>query len=657
MLYNGLIVMMSSYKKKGAQRMRKPGLLSWYGLQKFIVIFCLLMLLSGCEPLVQPDPLVEDLTFVEAGEATEAPIDGIDVPARDGHSISEIQGAGHFSPFEGQEVQNVHGIVTVIRADGFYLQSIIPDDDPATSEGIYVYQGLVPSVRPGDEVLVSALVQERVTDGDPVNDLPVTQLRYPTIEVLSKGNPLPAPTVIGVDGRMPPTEVIHDLTEGRILPDGPFDPKVSALDFFESLEGMLVQINQAVVVGATNRFKEIVVLPDGGAWASLRTPRGGIVVREGDFNPERVILDDALLEMPFVQVGDTAAAPIIGVMDYTYGNYKIQPIEPVSFVPRGLEPSEPLAPSEPGQLRVASYNVEVISARDGARIRTLADQIVNWMASPDIIGLQEVADNDGLTGGQTVSADQTYQAMIDAILAAGGPPYGYVNIDPLPDEDGGVPGANIRVGFLYRLDRGLHLAEGRHGDAVTAVSVIDRDGMAMLSLNPGRIDPTNRAFTNSRKPLAVMFLLDGEPLVLVNNHFRAKGGDHALFGAVQPPRLNSEEQRIAQAQVVGDFVASILAVDPNSRVIVLGDMNDFHFSAPVGVLKGEGLHNLIETLPVEARYTYVYDGNSQVLDHILVSERLKGSLAAFEVVHLNSEFDYMRQFSDHDPIVATFLWE
>jgi len=380
-------------------------------------------------------------------------------------------------------------------------------------------------------------------------------------------------------------------------------------------------------------------------------------VREGDFNPERVILDDALIEMPFVQVGDTAAGPIVGVMDYTYGNYKLQPIKRVTFASGGLQPSNPLAPIEPGQIRVASYNVEVLSAREPNRLAALAEQIVNKMASPEIIGLQEVADNDGVAGTLAVSAGETYQGIIEAIARIGGPPYAYVDIDPLPGQDGGVPDANIRVGLLYRLDRGLALVDAPHGDAETAVSVVNQGGVPMLTLNPGRIDPTNRAFISSRKPLAVMFTLDGKPLYVINNHFNSKGGDHSLFGAVQPPILSSEVQRIQQAQIVHDFVASILAIDPQSRVIVMGDLNDFHFSAPVGALKGDILHNLIETLPVERRYTYNYDGNSQVLDHILVSERLRGALVTFEVLHLNSEFDYMRQFSDHDPVVATFWWE
>jgi predicted extracellular nuclease len=301
--------------------------------------------------------------------------------------------------------------------------------------------------------------------------------------------------------------------------------------------------------------------------------------------------------------------------------------------------------------------VAVLSARDTSRIAALADQIVNGMVSPEIIGLQEVADNDGIVGTLAISADETYQGMIEAIIGLGGPPYGYVDIDPLQDQDGGVPYANIRVGLLYRLDRGLSLVNAPHGDAETAVSVIEQGGVPMLSLNPGRIEPTQRAFTDSRKPLAVMFMLDGKPLYVINNHFNAKGGDHSLFGAVQPPILNSETQRTQQAQIVHDFVASILAIDPESRVIVMGDLNDFHFSASVHALKGIILQNLIETLPVDERYTYIYDGNSQVLDHILVSESLMGSLASMDILHLNSEFDYMRQFSDHDPVVATFWWE
>ncbi len=575
-------------------------------------------------------------------------------PVPEGETIAEIQGAGHHSPMEGRPVYNVHGIVTAIRADGFYMQSPNPDDDPATSEGIFVFVGLVPGVKPGDEVLVNAMVAEFYPGGESTGNLSITQLENPYVEILSNENKLPAPTIIGEGGRIPPMSVIEDDADGSVVETGVFDPDQDGLDFYESLEGMLVQVNDAVAVGATTKYKEIAVVADDGANAGLWTPRGGIVIQADDFNPERIILDDSMRQLPFVQTGDTSPHPIVGVLDYTFGNFKLQPTVNVSFESGGLTPESPLTLREPGQLRVASYNIENLSPRDIDRMAILADHIVNWMASPDIIGLQEVMDNDGAVSTQAISADETYQTIVNLITAAGGPEYGFVDIDPLRDRDGGIPGGNIRVGFLFRLDTGLSLAEAPEGDAVTPVNLIQTEEGVSLSLNPGRIDPMNLAFADSRKPLVVAFMLDGEALFVVNNHFNSKGGDWPLFGEYQPPLLESEVQRLLQAQVVHDFVAELLSMDPGARVLVLGDLNDFQFSPPVDLLEGEILINLVETLPLEEQYTYVYDGNSQVLDHILASEALFQDLVAVNILHINSEFDYKLRFSDHEPVIATF---
>jgi len=116
----------------------------------------------------------------------------------------------------------------------------------------------------------------------------------------------------------------------------------------------------------------------------------------------------------------------------------------------------------------------------------------------------------------------------------------------------------------------------------------------------------------------------------------------------------TEAQRNAEAQVVRDFVSEILALDPNANVIVLGDLNDFQFSDALTTLKGSGdleLHALIETLEESERYTYVFDGNSQVLDHILFSDNLFTHFQfEYAVVHVNSEFP--DQASDHEPQVV-----
>jgi hypothetical protein len=103
---------------------------------------------------------------------------------------------------------------------------------------------------------------------------------------------------------------------------------------------------------------------------------------------------------------------------------------------------------------------------------------------------------------------------------------------------------------------------------------------------------------------------------------------------------------------VNDFVDSVLALDADADVIVLGDLNDFEFSTPLSTLTGGVLTDLVTSLPQGERYTYVFEGNSQTLDHILVSDHLGGVLSSFDVVHMNAEFAV--QPTDHDPPVARF---
>ncbi len=156
------------------------------------------------------------------------------------------------------------------------------------------------------------------------------------------------------------------------------------------------------------------------------------------------------------------------------------------------------------------------------------------------------------------------------------------------------------------------------------------------------------------------FTYQGHPLFVVGVHFNSKGGDDPLFGRRQPPVLDSEAQRMAQAQVVRDFVDALLTEDPEAKVIVLGDVNDFAFSPPVdrlraGATPDADLAVLIEQLAPEERYSYVFEGNSQALDQMLVSPALADVLVpgSYDVVHVNAEF--ADQASDHDPQVARFL--
>ena len=160
-----------------------------------------------------------------------------------GLAVWEIQGAGHVSPHLGAGVRT-SGIVTAVANNGFYLQDPAGDGDDRTSDGIFVYTRKKPGVVAGDGISVSGKVGEYVPGGARTNNLSVTQVGgSPSVTVVSSGNPLPLPVVVGASGRLPPPEVIDDDRFTR------FDPASDGIDFFESLEGMRVTVAAARAVG------------------------------------------------------------------------------------------------------------------------------------------------------------------------------------------------------------------------------------------------------------------------------------------------------------------------------------------------------------------------------------------------------------------------
>jgi predicted extracellular nuclease len=576
--------------------------------------------------------------------------------------IHEIQGAAHLSAFDGDLVSEVPGVVTAVGSNGFWYQDPLPDGDVATSEGIFVFTGSSPGVAVGDAVTVSGRVQEfrpGCTPSCPPNssafaNLTTTELVTPTVVSAGPG-PAIAPTVVGLGGRVPPSLVIDNDSTGNVEESSTFDPAQDGIDFHESLEGMAVQINNAVAVGPTNGFGEIPVVGDGGQLAGVRTARGGVVIRANDFNPERIILDDVLRPTPDVDVRDGFTTSVRAVVDYNFGNFKYLVQDVLTPVDGGLA-REVTQAARRHELVLGTFNVENLDPTDSPeKFAALAGLIVTNLRSPDLLAIEEIQDNTGPAPDPSTEANITWQLLISAIEAAGGPTYDYRQIDPLFNQDGGEPGGNIRQGFLFRTDRGLSFVDRPGGDAVTPNEVVDTRHGAELLYSPGRINPTNSAFDNSRKPLAGEFLWQGRKFFAIANHFNSKGGDHPLFGRFQPPVRVSEVQRHQQAAIVNDFVDDLLAADRNARVAVLGDINDFEFSETTAILEGGVLTSLFDTLPQRERYSYVFDGNSQVLDQILVSSRLLQRLEEYDSVHVNSEFH--DQDSDHDPQVARFrLW-
>jgi hypothetical protein len=576
--------------------------------------------------------------------------------------IHDIQGSAHLSPHAGAAVNNVPGVVTATTTNGFYLEDPVPDLEPNTSEGLFVFTSSAPTVLVGDSVLVTGRVAEfrpGCSNCEPSSsayaNLTTTEIDRPTrVVTLASAQPLPGPTRIGTGGRVPPSEIIDDDARGNVESgSATFDPQSDGIDFYESLEGMRVSIDHPVAVGPTNSFGELPVVADGGSAAALRTARGGIVIRPGDFNPERMLLDSEAT--PVLDVGDAFAGTVVANVDYSFANFKLVVSEPFPAVSSAELARETvtLPALEPRHLTVASFNVENLDPSDGdAKFAALGQLVTQNLGAPDILALEEVQDDSGPANDGVTGADQTLTELVQAITAAGGPSYAFRSVDPNDGSDGGEPGGNIRVAFLFRTDRGLAFVDRPGATANTATLVTGSGASTALSFSPGRIDPTNAAFQNSRKPLAAEFSFNGQRLFVVANHWNSKGGDQPVFGRLQPPTLSSELQRVAQAEVVRSFVNQIRAANPAANVMVVGDLNDFQFSPPVAVLKAAGLSTLVETLPENERYTYVFEGNSQVLDHVMVSEPLLASLVGFDIVHMNAEF--ADQVSDHDPLVARF---
>jgi predicted extracellular nuclease len=576
--------------------------------------------------------------------------------------IHDVQGAAWISPHDDEQVTNVPGIVTAVRASGssrgYWIQDPTPDSSSATSEGIFVFSSS-PSVTVGDSVLVSGTVNDfyPLNTGETVSttsNLSVTEIGSSTAIVLSHRNPLPAPEAI-TPTTLPATYA-PDLG-GANIESTSVNPTRSALDFWESREGMRVEVDDARVVGPSNDFGEQYVTTKP---TQAATYRGGTeLLAENAIPSGRVEVVPIDGSNPGVSVSDVFGGATVGPVDYSrFGGYTIA-ASTLGAVQHHDLPRVVATAQSAKQLAMATYNVENLAPSDPAsKFQRLAEGVVTNLAKPDVVAVEEVQDDTGATDDGTVVANQTLTKLTDAIVAAGGPRYDWREIDPVNDQDGGQPGGNIRVVFLFNPARVSFVARGSDSvnRSTTGTSVVKSHGDPALTLSPGRIDPTNPVWTTSRKPLAAEFSFRGRTVFAIANHFNSKGGDQSADGRFQFPAQSSAVQRSGQAQVVHDFAGKILAIDRKADVVVLGDLNDYQFSPALSALRtgtadGSGpsiLSDLIATLPTNQRYTYVFNGVSQVLDHILVSPGAGG--VQYQVVHVNAE--YADQASDHDPQIV-----
>ncbi|PFH53965.1 hypothetical protein AMATHDRAFT_136270 [Amanita thiersii Skay4041] len=585
-------------------------------------------------------------------------------------TITDIQGEAWLSPLVGQTVTNITGLVTAKTSNGFFLRG---EDvvDIRISIGLFVFTtstSILGMVNVGDQVSLGGRVSEFRSSSAP-NDLSLTELTSPTnIITLSSGNTV-TPIVLGKD-RSPPTQQLSALDVGgdgflsvpnnnsRIeVTNAPLLPDAYGLDFWESLEGQLVTIPSPTVMNFQNSFKEFWVY---GAWTVTgRNGRGGLTITFGpdgvpDANPEAIIIGRPLdgTKNPSVSVG-MRLADITGTVYYQFGFYYVLPLTAPTIISSASDQAVPsdLVSTESCELLLGDYNVANL-APTSSHLPRIATHISQFLQSPDIVFLQEVQDGSGPKDDGVVSANLTLTTLVNAIANISGVQYSFIDIPPVNNQDGGEPGGNIRVAYLYRPDKVSLVTGPPIGGTLDAVKFQHRK----LNFNPGRIDPTNPVWADSRKPLVAAWKTShGRELITINVHLVSKGGSSSTQGNARPPINSPVDIRAGQVNAVAQFVQSVLSHDAKANIVAAGDYNEYVETRSVFKPLKDLLFDVDEVagIPPAERYTYIFDQNTEQLDHIFVSEAIKNRLVDFRHVHVNTWAPSVSaQASDHDPSVV-----
>ena len=566
-------------------------------------------------------------------------------------NIGEVQGESHESPLAGKEVVINNVVVTKTDKTGFYVQDKVSDNNPKTSDAVYVASK--DKVESGDLLKVQGTVKEgymeeySVRPGQtfkkPAGSLTVTQIINATITKLGKTD---LPKALNISEKMPKDIVDNTPTK--------YNPETEALDYWESLEGMRVEVTKPKVTGPQYKG-DIYVLPGDYKGQKLNNI-GGVNLRPGVQNTE--VLPITVGNSFVAKAKDYFNENITGVVTYKNKTYKIDPIDPNAL--KGLLQDGGLTrevskiyPSE-DKLTIASYNIENFSANNSGHDETpeekvdkIANSFIKEVHSPDIITLIEVQDNNGGVNDGTVDGVKSGEKLAQRIKSLGGPDYKYTEIAPVDGKDGGKPGANIRVAYLYNPKRVTLIGKEKGGSEEAARFVNGH-----LEKNPARVDPTSVHFEKVRKSLAAEFEFKGERIVVIANHLKSKLGDDAIYGSNQPSVENTKAKRIEEAKILNAFIKEGLRQNPNLKFVLTGDFNDFEFSDSVRTIVGNELVNLMAEHEQGDRYSYFYRGSNQSLDNILISKNIKDKVV-FSPVHINASFmEEHGRASDHDPVVV-----
>ena len=536
--------------------------------------------------------------------------------------IYVLQGDSASSPLRGRYVDAI-GLVTGVGPEGFYLQDPSGDGRSETSDGVYIYTRQRPAVTPGECVLVSgALIDEF----------------YEKTE-LSRARDIELSSACG-DATVPAVTLP--------LPRFGQDPA----QLYEPYEGMLVTLPafDAVVHGPTKRFDngdaEIAVVP---SRFQPYLSDGRIFFDEPGEIDRLLFLSGALgADLPDVRRGDvvSVAGGAPAVLDYNFGKYQFIPLPGETAVTAGdgtAESGLPVAaPAGDGEFTLCTYNLKGLGqggdqyaddALYAAELRRRARTIAEQLGGCTVIGLQET--------GRPEDAEKLAALLRDDFGLA-------YTATALPGPQSGDPAFPLTNAVLTRSDRvQVRDAALRQGCSSRNYDVPDTGAC-----------PVGQYPLFNRPPLVVDLAVAGawgEPylLTVIDNHWKSKSGDESVNAL----------RRLAQAEHVARVVQERLDADPNAAVAVLGDLNDYLGSAPLAALAAQpepDMTHLYDRLRPLDRYTYIFNGASQVLDHVLATPALAASVAEVMPVRVNAELpalaapaaDDVRHASDHDPVLV-----
>lgn len=565
--------------------------------------------------------------------------------------IFAVQGSGVASPLVGQVVQ-VEAIVTQTLPGlrGYTIQAPLAeqDNDPATSEGVFVY----------------------------VNSTDITVSEGQRVRLLA--------TVAEFNGHTQLSNVAASLDCGSsVMPEAtPVALPVSSLAQLEAVEGMLVRFDQILTVNDTatlGRFGEL-TLANGRRYTPTQvvSPGADAIALAAAHALNKVVLDDArsvqnpetvpyptggLSAANVVRSGDTVVN-LTGTMHYGFNEYRIMPTQSVNFVQSNPRTAAPELATD-GNVKVASFNVLNYFNGDGLgggfptargadsalEFERQRAKILSAMVALDaaVIGLMEI-ENDGYADTSAIA-----DLVTGLRSASGNDSWQYI------DAGGPVGTDEIAVGIIYRADLVTPAAALLVLDS--ANSAVDEQGLPLFDDN------------RNRPMLAQRFRLldnDAEFAVMVN-HLKSKGsGCGAADGDTGDGQGNCNISRTRAAQAIGLFAAEQFAGTP---AVVMGDLNAYSKEDPIMALAQAGYSNVFEVLGKVPGHGYVFSGQSGALDHALLNAKAlqyladatKWNINADEPVALDynvesksaqQQLDYYAadayRSSDHDPVVVSF---